>query len=678
MRIIADFETKSGVDLRQVTSHRYATDPEADILCLTWTFKGEEPRIWRPGELFPSDLAEAVRTGATVVFHNAEFDRVIWNTIGVPRYGFPGLNIDQTDCTAARAAAVNMARSLAGIGEALGLAHQKKGGEVLRVPGVSMPRKPTKADPRRWLNRQDDPAVFVQLDTYAKQDIRTTDELDSRIEHLSPFERGIFHANCRVNARGLRVDVPLIHRVLSMLAYEERNHALTLGMMTDGRVTALTSLPAIKRWLREQGLALEDVASLQESARAELLEREELPPGVRELLTLLDAHKASVKKLPAMLATMSPDRRVRGLFRYCGASQTMRFAGQKVQPQNLQRPEKGVKLGELRHELATKGADYLTAVYGSVAQAAGNGIRTFFIPEPGKLYVAMDLSQIELRLLAWLAGDEETLTDLAKGRDVYARQANDLYELGQPLEMFEGDLFKKKFPIERQMGKEVELACGYQLGWEKFQTTVWVKEQLRVSDEFAQKAVRSYRDTHPCQVALWAEMQQAAFEAVLNPGTETKVQGGKIRFKRKGKDHPLLMRLPSKHHLYYWIPKIEKIRHPKFLDHNGEPMLVDQITYKAPNAKGSGASRLNTYGGKLTENAIQAIARQVLCLAFGRLDKLRLPLVLHAHDELVCEVPAKDAKAVHDLMEETMARNPDWLPGCPLAAEGWIGDFYRK
>lgn len=596
-----------------------------------------------------------------MVFHNAEFDRTGWNVILYKKYGFPYLFIDQTDCTSARAAVLNLPRSLDGIGGALGLAELKSslGHDVIMTPGISLPRKPTKHDTTRWLSRDTAPELFARLDTYAVQDIRTTAELDGKVQHLSSFELAVFRANCRINLNGLRVDVALARRALELWHYEQRAMINTqLHAMTGGVVTKLTQLPAIKEWMREQKV---EVGSLSESARARMLEDDTLPLEVAVVLELLDAHKASVKKLPTMLRTMSPDGRVRGVFRYAGAGQTLRFSGEKVQPQNLARPEKGIDQAVLRWELAHYNAHTLAHSYGSVANAITNAIRTFFIPEARKRFVAMDLSGIELRVLAWLAGDRETLADIVNHVDLYLKQAASLYGFAP------GTMTKDKHPVERTMGKVITLGCGYQMGAAKFQATAFIQEGIEISLELAGEAVSSYRTTHPKQVGLWHDMGETAKEAMRNPGATYRCRC--ILFRCIGGS--LQMRLPSGHVLYYWRAKLEMVFHPAF----GKE--IEQITYRNPKGFLTG-TRLHTYGGKLTENAVQSIARHVLAEAMVKADQEGLPLVLHAHDELVAEVPIEDARATHDRLHELMIQRPAWAPDLPLSAEGWIGEFYQK
>ena len=666
MRVIADFETRSGADLRQVPPHRYATDSEADILCLTWQIVDcTDTHIWFPGDNVPYQLIWAIECGWTFVFHNAEFDAIIWNEIAVPRYGFPPLPVDLLDCTAARAAAVHLPRALAHIGLVLRLDEQKlaTGKNVLSYPGISKPRTPTKNDPRRWYGPKDKPELWREMAHYALQDTVTTAELDKKLAAFPVFEREVFHANVRINGRGLRIDVPLAQRVQSLLDYEERTLIYKqLDALTEGYVQKLTQLPAIKQWLKADGL---DVVSLKESARLELLQDNDLSLEARTVIELLNANKAAVKKLPAMLRSISPDGRARGLFRYCGASQTMRFSGEKVQPQNLARPDEAVSknpgMSVLRYELANYSAELLSVMFGSVAQAVANAIRTFFIPDAGKVFVAVDLAQIELRVLSWLAGDYAMLDTLRKKGDPYARMGAAVFNI--PLDQ------AGKGSDARQLGKIIILACGYQMGPGTFRFQSKTQYNLDVSEELAERSIETYRAERKTVPRLWHGMQNAAMLAIRNPNSATEC--GLIQFRFNKAANCLQMRLPSGHKLHYWNAHIAKAEHPAF------PEPIDQIFYR--NIRGfAGGAHKTTYGGKLTENAVQSIARHILCDAMVRMDIRRLPMVLHAHDEIMAEVPSRAGQATHDYMIEAMTQVPAWADGLPLDAEGWIGDYYRK
>lgn len=685
--IVADFETRSSLSIKDTVADRYATDREADILCLTFQIDGiPGPELWHPGQPFPEHLRCYIEIfELPVFFHNAGFDHAIWRNIGVPRYGFPELPLEQVYCTSACAAALNLPRSLAGATESLGLLQKKmadEGAKLTRMHGLTMPRKLTQKDSRRWWSRDhyDKAHLFRDLDEYALQDIRATVGLVEKIKHLSSFERKVWLANERCNIRGLRIDQALIQRCIELLDVEATQYTgQELRLMTAGKVERLSEIEKIKKWMAEYGL---EVDSLAESAREDLMERAEeldIPPEVLRVLELLGSYSASVRKLPKMLSCASPDGRVRGLFQYCGASQTMRFSGAAVQPQNLPRPEAGINLDELREDLATRSAAVLAMTYGSVANAVRNAVRTMFIPDPGNVYVAVDLAQIELRVLLWLAGEEAALEEL-KGGDLYSSMASDIYD--KPVN-------KKEHPEERQLGKNTVLGCGYQMGWRKFQITAWIQQFLRLPDELCKKAVNAYRGRFPRVVELWDDMGATAIRAMKQPGAQLAVAAAGTFIDEHGQERPrirfrynkgtLEMRGPSGHSLYYHQAKLHR-RKKQLQREDGTPfeMEVEEITYTGPKERGGHRARLATYGGKLTENAVQHIARVILTAGMVAIDEEGIPLVLHAHDELVTEVPAEKGKEVEERMTELMTVRPSWAPTLPLAAEGWVGTYYRK
>lgn len=649
-----DFETRGVVDLRKTGVYRYAEDPRTSVLCFALAVDDGEPICWRPGLPLPKLLEDAV-ANPSVEFHahNAGFERQIWRNVFAPRYGLPDLPVTRWRCTAARCAVAGLPRGLDAAAGLLGVPISKdKLGRSLML-AYCRPRKPTKTDPRIWL---DDPGDLDRIAVYCAQDVRVEREVHRRSPPMPASELKVWQLDQVVNDRGVYVDRRFIAAVLRQYnTYSARLNA-ELQAITGGAVPSARAVAAMVDWLNWQGV---NVGDLKAETVDELLGRADLTPEARRVVEIRSSLSlASLGKFPAMDARASVDGRVRGAHLYWGAN-TGRFSGQGVQLQNV--PRGTVAAADQGRFMTAICADVdgfkgLAAEVGEprVTDTLSSLIRPTLLASAGKVLIGVDFASIEARVLAWLAGEEELLESFRQGVDVYKQLASRIYN--KPIESIS--------KVERQLGKTAILGLGYGMGAAKFEATC-TKQGIGLPAGLAKYVVDTYRETYPEIVATWKEADYAAKRAARWPEL---VRARRLTYSRRG--DWLRCLLPSGRSISYFGPICVQER-SKFDENKTSPVLK----YLAAKY---GKSRLyeSTYGGKLVENAVQAIARDLLVGAMFRLERAGLPIVLHVHDEIVVEVERDRANL--EYVEQLVSAVPVWAEGCPIAAEGFVGERYRK
>lgn len=661
-----DFETRSTVELKETGVYVYAADPTTDVWCMAYAFDEEPVRVWRPGDPVPADIVEHILLGGTLMAHNAAFERTIWHYILAPRYGFPEPDVAQWRCTMAMAYAMGLPGSLEMAAPAAGIDIAKDMAGRRLMLQMAKPRK-VDGDKITWW---DEPDKIERLIAYCKQDVEVERALEKRIRPLSDSELALWHLDQTINDRGVLVDDDLANAAKKIVAVAAKNLDDRMRVLTDYAVSKCSNRNELVKWVREQGVECDSVAK---AAMEELLaEDNPLPPHVRDvLLVRQESARASVAKIDALLRGKSPeDNRAKGMLQFHAAS-TGRWGGRRFQPQNLRRPEES-DIDTLIELVGTGDHHYLALMYEKPLSAVADILRGLIVAAPGHRIVAADYSNIEGRVLAWLAGEQWKL-DAFRAFD--AGTGHDLYKItaGGILNKRPEDVTKD----ERQShGKVPELALGYQGGVGAFSTMAanYGVDLDRVTIE----AIRDgWREKHPAIKRFWYAMEEAAVAAVKDRGSIQSV--GRIRFKVSGSF--LMMRLPSGRFLAYPYPEVREFDTPW-----GEPK--DGLTYfstidVSKKAKvvddpknTSNWARIKTYGGQIVENATQAVARDVLADAMPRLEAAGYPIVLSVHDEIVCEVP--DGHGSVDEMEAIMCDLPQWAKGLPVAAEGFEDRRYRK
>ncbi len=657
-----DFETRSAADLKMTGVEKYAEDPSTGIWCMSYQFEGDaHPKTWHPRDPFPPKVMTHVRLGRTVVAHNAAFEIAIWNRV-LPRY-FKGekhdpgyLAPEQCDCTMARAAAFALPLSLAAVADALD-ADVKKDMEGRRLMlRMARPRKTTEDGEHIWW---DVPERVDRLMEYCEDDVRAEIEIDGFLPALSAREKRVWAMDQLINERGVQLDIEAIHAANQIMKEykEELNNELT--SLTDGRVRSAQNVTALRSWLRAEGL---DVPDLTKERLARLLKRK-LPDKIHRALRIrAEVGRNSTAKLEAMLASACADGRARGLYQYHAAT-TGRWGGRRVQPQNLFRPliepedvrlaiEKMVEGGRPG---IIKGTKEL-----SLSEIVASCLRGMFIAAEGKILVAADFSQIEARVLPWLARDKNKLEIFASGRDIYKHTAAQIYDVDD-----EDDVT----PEQRFVGKVGELALGYQGGSAAFQRMANLYG-VDVPHDKAEEIKHRWRAANPKTVELWKSMEQAAIAVVKNPDKRYRYRAGRLTFYMRGEEH-LAMRLPSGRDLIYPFAEVKP--------EPGPFGMKETLSFYGQDTYTRQWGRTSTYGGKLTENATQAVARDVQAEAMGRCEVGGFPVVMHVHDEIVTEIcTGSGDKHPEKRLVSIMTQSPNWAEELPIAAEGWSGQRYRK
>ena len=648
-----DVETCSAVNLRTVGPWVYAQDPSTDLWCVCWAIGDGPVQTWRPGDPPPPQLVEHVTAGHSLVAHNAmAFERVIWRHLLSPRYGWPEPELERWHCTGALAAAMALPRNLDEAARALGLSVRKDTAGHQLMLQMARPRR-VEADGRTvWW---DVPEKVDRLIAYCQQDVEVERALHRRLRPLSNREREVFLLDARINERGVAVDLQLVEAAETLVTQTQSELDAEIRRLTGGVVEAATQTARLAAWLQVRGI---DATSVDKAAVALLLEGD-LPEDVRRVLELRgEAARSSTAKLRAFRARTCGDGRLRDNLLYHGAA-TGRWSARGVQLQNLPRP--GV-VSDVEAAIATicrrEPGWWVDAFIGPPMAVVSDCLRGMLVAAPGMELIAADFTAVEARVLAWLAGQRDLVRLFATGGDAYRHMAAEIY--GRPA----GSIAKGS--LERQLGKQAVLGCGYGLGAPKFRTTC-VNAGLHISAALAERVVQTYRSRNDHVVALWRQLEQAALRAVEQPGLIVPAAAGRVRLRANGGF--LWLVLPSSRALAYPSPSIEDRETPW---HELRP----QVTYLGVNSITRAWERQSAYGGRWTENVVQAVARDLLAAAMLRLERAGYPIVLSVHDEIVVEV-TEGYGSVQEF-EAIMCQLPDWAAGCPVAAEGWRGLRYGK
>ena len=600
-----DIETYSSAPLPKCGVYRYTDALDFEILLFSYAFDDGPVKTidLACGEQLPADILAALEAPAVIkVAYNAQFERVC-----LSKHLGHWLDPHQWRCTAVMASYLTLPARLADVAVALRLTQQKmeEGKELIRY--FSVPCKPTKVNGGRTRNMPSDaPEKWAVYKKYNAQDVETERAVRKALEawSLPEHEWELYALDQIINDRGVRIDRKLVKNAMAVdAAFSEaacqRAKELT-GLENPGSVNQL------KAWLADQDMPMESLAKKivqEKAAQAEGI--------VAELLSLrLELSKTSVKKYEAIARTVCRDGRVRGLLQFGGASRTFRWAGRSVQIQNL--PQNHLSDLSLAREIVKTGdEEQLELLYGSVPNTLSELIRTAFIPKDGCRFIVADFSAIEARVLAWLAGEDWVLDEFRGKGKIYEATASRMFHIPQ-------ETIVKGHPNYeyRQKGKQAALSCGYSGGVGALKAM-----GAKMPEEEMQPLIDAWRAANPNIVAFWGAMDRAARTVIRRQET---ARAGKVTL--YWQDDKMLIRLPSGRNLCYLSPHFTVNRFGS-----------EAIGYYAPNAAGQMVER-ETFGGKLTENVTQSIARDILAHAMQNLEAAGYPIVFHVHDEAVMEV----------------------------------------
>jgi DNA polymerase len=650
-----DYETRSRVRLNLVGVHRYAADPSTEVLCAGFAVDDQPVQLWTPGDAVPAAFLEAAANpNWIVVAHNDQFETAIEQHLLAPRYGWPLIPIERHRCTMAMSLAAGLPARLSAAADALELSNRKdRAGERL-MHQTSKPRRPHKNENPAQVYWFDDQDRLDRLYSYCKQDVDVERELFERLPLLPPAEQALWELSCRINSRGFRVDRSFVEaaRRIAQAVAPELNQELV--EITGGAVASINQVAKLLVWLRGQGCTLQ---KLDKKTVEKQLLNVELPAQVQRVLELrLGGAQAAANKLSALLARAGDDDRVRDGFRYHGAS-TGRWSGEGSNPQNLKKATVN-NLDAAIAAVSTGDYEHVKKLYQRPLSVVGDCSRSMICAALGHTLIGADFSSIESRILAWIAGEDWKL-DSYRRYDATRDPRDEPYCVtacrifGKP-----AGTFTKDSP-ERNVGKTCDLAFGFMGGlnaWRKF-------EPDRFTDDEVKAFNREWRTAHPNIKRFWYRVDKAAWDAAHERGRV--VSCGCVAFKCVGAF--LWLKLPSGRKLAYPLPHIEIED-----ERNQAVVFADNAAGQFKDCRhGNGA-----YGGLWTENVVSGIARDLLADAMRSIEAAGYSIVLHVHDEVVCEVPIGFGST--EEFTRLMIRKPAWALELPIAASAWTGSRYCK
>lgn len=639
-KLYIDFETTSCLDLRKTGTHKYAADPSTRVLCMAYAFDDEPVQGWlaRDGQLPERVVDHVLGCHGTIHAWNAGgFEEIIW-----PLVSRVDVNYRTWRCTMIKAAYWGLPMSLEQAGAALDLPIQKDMAGKRLMLQMSRPRK----DGTYW--DQTDDAKLRRLLDYCKTDVEAERAIDRELPDLPRAELELWQLDRQINARGLKLDVGLVMQLAATTLAEQQALAQECRSLTGGLAPSMVG--ALLQWVNN--VTDPPLPDLSKGTVAAALRHHKLHVLVRRVLEIRQEYaKASTAKLGAMLNAADADDHIRGLTQFYGATRTGRSAGRLVQIQNLPRPTIKDTKGAVRDILAGQDNEFVRDIYGRPLDVVSSLLRSCFIPStPDEVFVVGDFSQIEARMIAWLAGQQDILKVFASGQDPYVYTAN------------------KVGSDNRQFGKVLVLACGFGMGGGKFQATAETYG-ITLGAQEAAEAVDAWRRANPKIVQFWWALDGAVRQALADNIDTVVGPGIHVGMGHKKLADCLLIRLPSGRYLTY--------RNARLVDSGGPK---PDIVYEGMNQYTRQWEDVRTYGGKLAENVTQAAARDVLFHALRGIDETYLYLRPRAtvHDEIICTSPSPRMSVALLGMREVMSSPVPWAPGLPIACDVKIMDRYGK
>jgi DNA polymerase len=646
-----DYETYSETDLLSCGSYKYMEDPHFEVLLLSYAFDFDAPTCvdFTAGETIPGEVRAALDDPNIIkTAYNCAFEReATRRTFGI--YCPP----EQWEDTMILAAYCGLPLGLGRVGEAMNLpsdeAKDKRGRDLIRQ--FCNPRKPTKSNPATRIYPKDAPEDWETFKEYNRQDVVAERAIRLALLKWKPdeAEHAFWCLDARINETGIRFDRTLAENAV---AFDERYKAdLTAQAIALSGLQNPRSVSQIKTWLKEQEGV--DVPSLNKKVIADVVAQLSSEKTKDFMDLRRELSKSSTAKYTAMLRAGGRDDHIRGAFQFYGGH-TGRFAGRLVQLQNLSKnylPD----IAAARYLVRANDYETTEALYGSVSSVLSELVRTALIPEPGCRFVVADFSAIEARVTAWFAGEEWRLQTFRDGGDIYCASASQMFHVPVEKHGINGDL--------RPKGKIAELALGYGGGTAALKA--FGADKMGMSETDMVETVDKWREASPHICALWRSLEHAAARAVVRQTQAVSTIGG-VLFSYE--DGVLWMTLPSGRRMAYWDAKYEESRSRFRQGRTLSYMYIDQNTKKW--------LRIETWGGRLVENLVQATARDCLRETMMALDAAGFDIRAHVHDEVIINEPV-DGRTHEDVCA-IMAREIPWAPGLPLCGDGYETPFYMK
>lgn len=699
-----DFETYSECDLKTAGTWAYSEHPSTEVICMSYAYENENPRMWLPGDPLPEFLKEETHEEYRLHAHNSFFEYcIILNTMKLK-----SAPIEFWVDTAAMAAALSLPRALMNLCPVLGVPLKDAKGKygMYLIRKLCIPQKYTAKEIKdtgylkegaTYRNR--DPELLDKMYEYCIQDVISERACTKTMIPLSPTEQEVWQIDQVINIRGVNVDVELVNHCIAI--YEKQRDQLEVQLKEMTGLENPNSQQQFLGWAKDLGYT-ED--NLQADTLRDYLEELGDKPELHTTHSLKNAIKLKVslsrtapKKFYALLRRLGIDGRNHGSFMFHGAG-TGRWASLGINLQNLLRP-KMEDVDLIISMLPERDHELLELYWGDTIEALASCIRGMLIPSPGGRLIICDYAQVEARIIAWLAGEDGTLEVFRQGKDIYTHEASKIFQ------MYSGDIGKD----ERFAGKTAVLACGFQGGWSALQRMA--KNYGKVlEDKFCNEIVMKWRKNNPRIVQYWDALENTAVAAIKNPGQSFCVAGymeedelPTVRYKfTKGY---LFCQLPSGRLLAYASPslvtkivsyfKIEEGEYSRSVVFSPEVHTVAQfytmaeqhdtevkefethsIRYYGVHPKTKQWTQLYLYGGMQAENVTQAVARDLLAHAMVEAEKRGYEIVLHVHDELVADAPHGKGNLAE--LKEIMLDSPKWAGGLPLDATGCETERFKK
>lgn len=664
-----DLETYSEVSIGKAGSYRYILDPSFEILLFAYSLDGMPVEVIdvASGQVIPLWLKNALKNPLYIKHaYNAAFE---W--FALSKY-LGQLPPDQWRDTMLHVLYCGYPASLDAAGKAMGLPEDKKklatGKALIRY--FCVPCKPSNANGNRTRNLpQHDPAKWTLFKEYNGQDVVTEMEIDRRLSAfpVPAFVQKQWETDLLMNARGVAADMEMVSGAL-VIGATVKSQLMGEARQLSG-LDNPNSIKQLAQWLTDATDSDAEITSVTKETVATMLKQPQ-PANVQRMLEIRqELGKTSTKKYDALETCIADDGRVRGLLQFYGANRTGRWAGRLVQVQNLPRTYTH-PLPPARQLVKDRNIDGLRLMYGSINDTLSQLIRTAFVATPGNVLIDADFSAIEARVISWLAGQEWRLEVFRTHGKIYEASASQMFHV--PIEKI-----KKGNPeyALRQRGKVAELALGYQGGVSAMRRMDTGHNLDDLSDDEVKGIVDRWRETNSMIRDLWNIVDSAAVTVITNGGAQTirsETTDAVITLACEldvitGTRYMTIL-LPSGRKLYYPSPEIGVNRW-------GNP----SVSYMGQNQTTKRWEKVETYGGKLVENIVQAIARDCLAIAIENLEAQGLHVVFHIHDEVVIDTPAwADEDTMLETVTKIMTKPIPWAQMLPLNADGWVDKFFKK
>ena len=653
-----DVESQSACDVSH-GPHVYWTHPSTKILTVRWCDTLDaRVRLWYPG-MDPIDWRPWLARNKGIVAFNAMFEACAWQYYAAPRFNWPSVPDDFWYCSFARASQWGCAGDLLKAGKAFRCSIIKSKEGKADMLKVSRPKRPTKKDPYHWYHRETHPEMFIKLDDYCGTDVLAEKALWEALPDPCPEERAVWLLDQRINRRGVAIDMVNVKKILRSIPeikerYNEKLRWIVKWARPDMVINTTGQTEKIQEFCASFGVHM---PNLQRDTVEDQLKQNNPLPVQAILQTRLNGSFASSWKFEHMLAKAHPaDLRIRDTKIYYG-SHTGRWSAKGLQTDNFKRTKFDEStILDIVRMLELRQYDALDEKYASALEAVALCMRGMVVAEKGKKLVVADYSNVEARVNAWNSDQQNALDIFKSGKCLYRYMASQIYKV--PYDEVTGD--------QRGLGKMVILALGYGMGWRTLLERAEKDPNISMNEGQARSIVGLYRLTFPNIQKSWYQTNDAAINAVLQPGIAQ--ANNKVKWIYRG-GH-LFCQFPSGRPMVYPYARVQEIH--KF----GRDQLA--LFYERQNPKTKAWEVHDTWGGSLVENVIQGISRDLLADWMLRIDREGIPIVLHVHDEAVCEVPLSIARRTLRVICELAKQIPPWAFGCPIEAAGYVSTRYKK